>query len=174
MSTSTAETWVVLPTPAEPKVSLPWLAFTWATKSASVLPGKDALTVITNGAEATPEIGGEIALRVEGDVLRVFRGRKLEDRRRDQRVAVRRGFRDPFGRGRTGGAGLVLHDEGMFQRTLQPLRSEPRHDIGDTTRGIRRNDGDGTLRPAAWALPAVNVAAIKKPRVIPRNIRRSL
>ena len=64
--------------------------------------------------------------------------------RDQQRVAVRIGFCHHAGADPAGGAGTILDDDRLAQRTLQMRRQQPRHDVGSAARCKRHDDADRT------------------------------
>src|SRR5207249_11214055 len=65
---------------------------------------------------------------------------------RSQRVAVRRGLRDRFGRGDAGGAGTILDERLLRKACAQLGRDEPRQDVVAAAGGERHDQAQWLRR----------------------------
>ena len=84
----------------------------------------------------------EVAFGVERQVLVRVRQDRVADRDREQRVSVRRGFRDDVTAHRAARSRAVLDDAGLAERVLEALRHHARARIDAAADGGRRDDAD--------------------------------
>jgi hypothetical protein len=63
-----------------------------------------------------------------------------------QRVAIGRGLGHEFSRQGSTGAGLVVHDDWLFERCGQALANGAGHGVVGATGGGGHHDGDGLFR----------------------------